>query len=340
MRILVVGKAGYIGSHTAEALARAGHEVTVLDTLRRGHSWAVRWGDLIEMDLADCEGLRRTFERRGIDAVLHCAALAYVEESIAAPAEYFRNNAVGTLNLLDAMREGGTSRIVFSSSCATYGNPERTPIDENHPQRPLSPYGRSKLAVEGVLRWHGEAYDLLWAALRYFNAAGADPDGEIGEAHDPETHIPRAIAGADGDAPPLKLLGIVYDTPDGTAVRDYIHVSDLASAHVRALKRLAAGNCVGPVNLGTGCGHLVREIVAAVERAVGRKVPVETSPRRTGDASSLVADGSRVARELGWTPQHSSLSEIVEPASDWYRHFRSPAFSARTEPISLVALSR
>ena len=323
MRVLVTGGAGYIGSHTAKELARVGYEPVVVDNFRRGHRWAVRWGPLVEIDLADLNGLRKLFEQFHIEAVVHFAASAYVEESMREPAQYFRNNVVNTLNLLDAMREGGINRIVFSSTCATYGYPERTPITEDHSQRPVNPYGESKLMVERVLSWYGHVYGLAWTALRYFNAAGADLDCEIGELHSPETHlIPRVIAAAHGDVPHLEIFGTDYQTPDGTAVRDYIHVADLASAHVKALERLAKGGAVGPINLGTGRGHSIREVIATVERLAQRKVPVVECPRRLGDPDVLVADATLAARELGWVPHHSSLDEIVQTAWRWYDRVR------------------
>ncbi|HLJ92194.1 MAG TPA: UDP-glucose 4-epimerase GalE [Gemmataceae bacterium] len=324
MRILVSGGAGYIGSHTAKELARAGYEPVVLDNLRNGHRWAVRWGPMVEMDLADREGLVGVFRRYEIGAVVHFAALAYVGESLLSPAEYFRNNVVNTLNLLDTMRGCGVNQIVFSSTCATYGNPEHLPIRENHPQRPVNPYGESKLMVERMLDWYGQAYGLAWTALRYFNAAGADPDGELGEVHDPETHIiPRAIAAALGDIPELEVFGTDYETPDGTAVRDYVHVTDLAQAHVNALERLARGAGNIALNLGTGRGHSVREVIGMVEEFGRRKVPVRNCPRRAGDPPTLVADASRAASELGWIPRHSSLPTVIETAWRWYSCFRA-----------------
>jgi UDP-arabinose 4-epimerase len=318
MQILITGGAGYVGSHTVKRLAEAGYEPVVLDNLRHGHRWAVRWGPLVEMDLGDRKGLRRVFEKYGIAAVIHLAAFAYVGESMREPAEYFRNNVVNTLNLLDAMRWGGVSRIVFSSTCATYGEPHEIPIPENHPQRPLNPYGESKLMVERLLEWYGRAYGLAWTVLRYFNAAGADPDGELGEVHDPETHlIPRAIAAAMGDLPALDVFGSDYDTPDGTAVRDYIHVTDLADAHLKALLRLNQGGCSTAFNLGTGCGHSVRAVISMVEQVGRRKVPANECPRRAGDPPMLVANPERACRELKWAPRLSSLQQIVETAWQW-----------------------
>jgi UDP-arabinose 4-epimerase len=318
MQVLITGGAGYIGSHTAKRLAQAGYEPVVLDDLRHGHRWAVRWGPLVEMDLSDRAGLAQVFREHRIAAVIHFAAFAYVGESMRAPAEYFRNNVVNTLNLLDAMRENGVGRIVFSSSCATYGKPRENPIPEDHPQQPVNPYGESKCMVERLLKWYGQAYGLAWTALRYFNAAGADPDGELGEAHDPETHlIPRAIAAAMGNLPALDLFGTDYDTPDGTAVRDYIHVTDLADAHLKALLRLHQGGRNAAFNLGTGCGYSVREVISMIEQLSGRKVPVNESPRRAGDPPMLVANSARACRELAWMPRLSSLRQIVETAWGW-----------------------
>ena len=329
MQILVAGGAGYIGSHTAKALAQAGHEPIVLDSLRKGHRWAVRWGPLLEMDLADRDALRSVFPKYRIGAVIHFAALIEAGESVREPAPYFHNNVVNTLNLLDAMREAGVNRIVFSSTAAVYGNPRHTPMPEDHPRQPVNPYGVSKLMVEQLLECYGAAYGLAWTALRYFNASGADPEGELGELHNPESHlIPRAIAAACGDLPFLQVFGRDYETPDGTAVRDYIHVSDLASAHVRALERITQGAPSGAFNLGTGHGYSVREIIAAVERAGKRKVPIQEAPRRAGDPTILVADPARAARELHWTPQHSSLDNIVETAWNWYTRYRPSAVPA------------
>lgn len=318
MKILITGGAGYIGSHTAKELSRCGCEPVVLDNLRHGHAWAVRWGPLEVVDLADRRSLDAVFDKHQFAAVIHFAAFAYVGESVQCPAEYFRNNVANTLNLLDAMRAHGVNRIVFSSTCATYGNPKRLPMGEDHPQEPVNPYGHSKLMVERILQSYERAYGLRWTALRYFNAAGADPEGEIGEYHDPETHlIPRAIAAACGETAELEVFGTDYDTADGTAIRDYIHVADLATAHVKALHRLAAGDPSVALNLGTGTGCSVKQVISAVEACSGRRVPVKLCPRREGDPPSLVADASRAAVELGWSPQHS-LQDIVETAWRWH----------------------
>src|SRR3954452_25511232 len=280
MRILVTGGAGYIGSHTAKLLAAAGHEPVIFDDLSQGHEWAVKGGPLERGSLSDPVRLAEVFAGRQIDVVVHFAANALVGESMSNPAKYFQNNTVGTLNLLNAMREAGVDTIVFSSTCATYGDPVRVPIDETHPQSPGNPYGESKLMVEKILRWYGDSYGLRWMALRYFNAAGAAPDGEIGEDHDPESHLITLVIGAAlGTRPPVKIFGTDYPTPDGTAVRDYVHVMDLADAHLRAIERLRAGTPSQAINLGTGRGHSVKEVVAAVAHISGRAVPAIESPQ-------------------------------------------------------------
>ena len=327
MRILVTGGAGFIGSHTAKALAAAGHEPVSYDNLRTGHRWAAKWGPLVERDLADADALRASIREHRIDAVIHFAASAYVGESMADPSGYFRNNLVNTLGLLDVMVEAGVKTIVFSSSCTTYGVPEHVPIGEDHPQSPASPYGESKLAVERTLRWYGQAYGIRWIALRYFNAAGADADGELGEDHNPETHlVPSAILAALGQRLPLAVFGGDYNTPDGTAVRDYVHVTDLADAHVRALGYLAEGGESGAVNLGTGRGYSVLEVIAAVEAVGGTPVPVIVSPRRDGDVPILVADPDRARQWLGWVAAQSDLCTIVRTAWDWHcSHAPGPA---------------
>jgi UDP-arabinose 4-epimerase len=324
MRVLVTGGAGYIGSHTAKLLAASGHSPIVFDDLSQGHDWAVKWGPIERGSLGDPVRLREVFARNPVDAVIHFAANALVGESMSNPTKYFRTNTVGTLNLLDAMREAGVGRIVFSSTCATYGNPVRVPIDETHPQAPVNPYGESKLMVEKILRWYGECYGLRWMALRYFNAAGADPEGEIGEDHDPETHvIPLVIGAALGTRPPVKIFGTDYGTPDGTAVRDYVHVVDLADAHLRALQRLDEGTPSQAVNLGTGTGHSVREVVTTVARTAGKAVPAEESPRRAGDPPTLVADPTRARDVLGWTCRYPELAVIVEHAWKWHTSDRT-----------------
>jgi UDP-arabinose 4-epimerase len=315
--ILIVGGAGYIGSQTAKCVAQAGLEPVVFDNLVYGHRWAVKWGPFVEGDIADGALLVDVIKRHRVEAVIHFAAYAYVGESVVHPRKYFRNNVAGTLSLLDAMLDAGVRDIVFSSTCATYGEPEGVPIDEQHPQRPVNPYGETKLAIERALHWYQRAYPLRFAALRYFNAAGADPDGQIGEDHDPETHlIPLALDAALGGRP-LEIFGTDYPTPDGTAIRDYIHVQDLADAHVAALARLRDGATGLFVNLGTGRGHSVREVIAAVEKVSGRKVPARESARRPGDPPALVADARLAADVLGWSARMSDIDTIVEHAWRW-----------------------
>ena len=316
--ILVTGGAGYVGSHACKALAKAGHRPVVYDNLSRGHREAVRWGPLVEGDLHDCGRLTAALREHRIDAVLHFAAFAYVGESVTDPERYYRNNVGGTLSLLAAMREAAVDRLVFSSTCAVYGVPESVPIRETTPKAPLNPYGETKLAIERALHWFGEGYGLRWMALRYFNAAGADPDGEIGEDHDPETHlIPLVLRAALGTGKPVGIFGTDYPTPDGTAIRDYIHVTDLADAHLRALDRLGSGDRGGALNLGTGGGCSVREVIAAVERVAGREVPSQEAARRPGDPPELVADPSLARTRLGWRPAHSDLDTIIRTALAW-----------------------
>ena len=319
MNILITGGAGYIGSHTAKAVARAGHTPVVYDSLERGHRSAVRWGPLVQADLASAETLRKTIEQFAIEAVIHFAAFIAVGESMNQPGLYFRNNFANTLNLLETMRETGVSKIVFSSTAAVYGYPHQAPIPEDHPKHPVSPYGESKLMVERALHWYGEIHGLHSVALRYFNAAGADPDGEIGELHHPETHlIPLALAAANGDLAQLHIYGSDYETEDGTAVRDYIHVTDLVAAHLKALDYLDHGGASTALNLGTGEGASVREVIRVTEQVTGRPVPVQESARRAGDPAILIADPSRARQTLDWSPVHSSLEEIVTTAWKWY----------------------
>jgi UDP-glucose-4-epimerase GalE len=319
MHVLVTGGAGYIGSHTSKALAGAGFQPVVIDDLRQGHAWAVRWGPLEKTDVGDKTALRNLFRKYSIEAVIHFAAYAYVGESMTTPNLYFQNNVVNTINLLDVMREVGVRNVVFSSTCATYGYPRRIPISEDHPQHPVSPYGESKLMVERVLHWYGLAYGLAWTALRYFNAAGADPDGELGEMHDPEPHlIPRIIAAAGGAIPCVDIYGTDYKTKDGTAVRDYIHVTDLAAAHVLALRYLLSGGEAAAFNLGVGSGYSVREVISTVERVSGHKVSIMESPRRPGDPPALIADATKASQILRWRPGCSSLDSIIETAWRWH----------------------
>jgi UDP-glucose-4-epimerase GalE len=318
MKVLVTGGAGYIGSHTAKELVHDGHEVVVLDNFSTGHRWAVKWGELVEGDVGDAALVARTLRRCGIDAVVHFAASSYVGESMVEPRKYFRNNVVNTIGLLDGMLAAGVTRIVFSSTCATYGIPEQLHLTEEHPQKPVNPYGESKLFIEKMLGWYALAYGFTYAALRYFNAAGADAEHELGEDHFPETHlIPLVIEAALGRRSTVDIFGADYPTPDGTAIRDYIHVTDLARAHVLALRQLEAGNSV-LLNLGTGRGYSVREVIAAVQTATGRTVPARETPRRAGDPAVLVAAAGRAATVLGWQPKCSELKEIVRTAFDWH----------------------
>jgi UDP-glucose-4-epimerase GalE len=318
-KILVTGGAGYIGSHACKALARAGYEPVAYDNLVRGHQAAVRWGPLIEGDLADRDLLSTTIRRHQIAAVMHFAAFAYVEESVRHPELYFRNNVANTFGLFETMLAENVAEIVFSSTCATYGVPECMPIREDAPQRPVNPYGEGKLMVERALHWLDAARRLRYVSLRYFNAAGADPEGEAGEEHDPETHlIPLILDAALKRRPHIAIYGTDYPTPDGSAVRDYIHVTDLAAAHVRALDYLRRGGVSAALNLGTGQGHSVRETIAAAERVTGLAIPQQEAPRRAGDPPILVADPSRARATLGWQPSHSDLDTIIATAWAWH----------------------
>ncbi|MFI5179247.1 MAG: UDP-glucose 4-epimerase GalE, partial [Vicinamibacterales bacterium] len=299
--MLVTGGAGYIGSHAAKALARAGYRVVVYDNLVAGHRGAVKYGELVEGDVADTREVTEVLRRHEIVAVMHFAAFLDVGESVRDPVRYYRNNVVGTLGVLEAMADAAVQYFVFSSTCATYGEPLETPIAETHPQHPINSYGETKLAVERALPHFERAYGIHSAALRYFNASGADPDGELGEDHSPEIHvIPRAIEAATG-GPGLQVFGDDYPTPDGTCLRDYIHVSDLAAAHLRALDRLASGGASSAYNLGTGRPHSVREVIDAVQRVTKRTVPWTLAPRRPGDPAALFAAPGKAHAGLGWT---------------------------------------
>jgi UDP-glucose 4-epimerase len=319
LNILITGGAGYVGSHAARWLQRAGHEIWVYDNLSRGHRAAVPAGRLIEGELADTAKLAGTMVAKQIDAVMHFAAFALVGESVSNPALYYRNNVLGSLSLLEAMRASGVRRIVFSSTTATYGEPEKMPIREDFPQKPINPYGFSKLAVEHALADYAHAYGFGYAALRYFNAAGATPDGDLGEDHDPESHlIPIVLQVALGQREKITILGADYPTPDGTCIRDYIHVDDLASAHLAALGKLEEG--VGlKLNLGTGRGTSVRGVIEACRRVTGHPIPAEDGPRRPGDPPELVADSSLAQNTLGWKPQYMEIGPIVETAWKWHQ---------------------
>lgn len=315
--VLVVGGAGYIGSHMVRALAEAGRGACVLDDLSTGHRDAVGVA-LVEAGLEDAAAVSRAVAASSAGAAMHFASFIQVGESVAAPAKYYANNVANTVSLLNALCEAGVRRFIFSSSAAVYGEPERSPLPESHPTRPVNPYGRTKLMVEQMLPDYGRAYGLEWVALRYFNAAGAHPDATLGERHDPETHlIPLALRAASGRLPALTVFGTDYPTPDGTCIRDYVHVMDLAQAHLLALEHLERGGESRAFNLGNGGGFSVKQVIDSVERVTGRKVPVEYGPRRAGDPAALVADASAAKSVLGWRPRFADLDTIVAHAWTW-----------------------
>jgi UDP-glucose-4-epimerase GalE len=319
MRILVTGGAGYIGSHAVRLFVERGHDVWIYDNLSTGHRAAVPGDRLLIGDLSEEARLDHALLAHRVEAVVHFAACALVGESVEKPALYYQNNLVNTLRLLDAMHRHKIGRIVFSSTCATYGVPQQVPITEDEPQKPINPYGNSKLAVERALADYSAAYGWGFAALRYFNAAGAHPDGTIGEDHDPETHlIPLVLQAILGVRPAITIFGTDYPTPDGTCIRDYIHVDDLAEAHLLALEALGPGKQLR-CNLGTGRGYSVREVIRAAEEVTGKSVPVREGPRRPGDPPSLVAAAEKAQRELGWRPGYTDLRSIVETAWNWHR---------------------
>jgi UDP-glucose-4-epimerase GalE len=318
-RVLVTGGAGYIGSHAAKALKRDGYEVVVYDNFLAGHREAVRYGELVEGDVTDVSAVRDALRRYQISAVMHFAALLDVGASVRDPINYYRTNVGGALSVLEAMVSESVGFFVFSSTCAIYGEPKETPLAETHPQNPINSYGETKLAVERALPHFERAYGTRSVALRYFNAAGADPDGEIGEDHSPEIHlIPRAIEAASG-GPGLQLFGDDYPTPDGTCLRDYIHVSDLADAHVKALEAIVETGKTTAYNLGTGRPHSVKEVITAVERVMGRKVPWTLGPRRAGDPAILYAAPQKAQDELHWTPRFMDIEPIVRTAWAWHQ---------------------
>jgi UDP-arabinose 4-epimerase len=317
MKVLVTGGAGYIGSHTCKALASAGHVPVAFDNLSRGHRWAVKWGPLVYGDVRDTNEVRKAIEAHDIDAVIHFAAFAYVGESVEDPNQYYQNNVGGLLSILDAMVSCGVHRIVFSSTCAVYGIPESLPIAETTLCSPINPYGRTKLMCEHILADHASAYELGSIALRYFNAAGGDSEGDIGEAHDPETHlIPLILQAAAGMRDEIRVMGDDYDTRDGTCIRDYIHVTDLADAHVRALHECEPG-VSDAINLGTGAGFSVNEIIEAVRSVTQRDFRVVIAPRRPGDPPSLIASPAKAEAKLGWRASHSNLNNIIQTAWSW-----------------------
>jgi UDP-arabinose 4-epimerase len=321
-RVLIAGGAGYIGAHAAKALSLAGREPVVFDNFSTGHAHSVRWGPAVNGDIRNADQVRAAIRQYKPDAVMHFAARIEVGEGEKDPLGFYDNNVAGALNLVQVMLEEGVDKFVFSSTCAIYGDPERLPLTEDLPKRPVSVYGRTKLMVERMLEDISRAQGLKFAALRYFNASGADIDGEIGEEHEPETHlIPNAIKAAIGMGGPMKLFGTDYPTPDGTCLRDYIHVTDLAEAHILAADRLSEGAENLQLNLGTGQGRTVLEVLRAVERATGRKVPYDVNPRRPGDAVALYADTTKVRDVLGWTPRLSDIDTIVSSA--WAFHRRA-----------------
>lgn len=319
MAILVCGGAGYIGSHINKQLHQEGYETVVFDNLVYGHREAVKWGTFEQGDLSRIEEIERVFEKYSIEAVFHFAAYAYVGESVTEPEKYYYNNVVNTLNLLKVMRKYGCNRIIFSSTCATYGEPECVPITEDMPQNPINPYGATKLMMERIFKDYHMAYGLEFVVLRYFNAAGADPEGEIGESHNPETHIiPLVLDAASGRREEIKVFGTDYDTEDGSCVRDYIHVYDLATAHLLALHYLEQGEESDFFNLGNEHGTSVLQVIESVRKVTGREFKVTLAARRPGDPAKLVGSSQKAQRILGWTPVYGEIDKIVEHAWKWH----------------------
>lgn len=316
--ILVVGGAGYIGSHTVKYLMKNGYNTVVVDNLVYGHREAVLTPNFEKIDLCDKEGLDKVFKKYKIDAVIHFAAYTYVGESVTKPQKYYWNNVVNTLNLLDVMKENDVKNIVFSSTCATYGNPQYTPMDEKHPQAPINPYGKTKFMMEQIMEDYDTAYGLKYVALRYFNAAGCDKDGELGESHDPETHlIPLVLKAIKGERDSITVFGTDYETDDGTCIRDYIHVEDLADAHMKAVEYLFDNQKSNCINLGTGIGNSVKEIITASEEVTGKKVPVVYGERRAGDPAKLFAVNEKAKAVLNWNPKYTDIKEIIKTAWTW-----------------------
>ncbi len=316
--ILVTGGAGYIGAHACKALAEAGYMPVAFDNLVYGHRQSVKWGPLEEGDIGDRRRLETVLKKYNPTAVMHFAAYAYVGESVENPAKYYRNNVSGTLALLESLKNFGIDKIIFSSTCATYGMPKQMPIGEDHPQYPINPYGRSKLMIEWILRDFAAAYDLKFISLRYFNAAGADPDAEIGEDHTPETHlIPLVLDTALDRRNHLEIFGTDYDTPDGTCIRDYIHVTDLADAHLRALEYLRDGGESNVFNLGNGNGFSVREVISAARELTGRDITCVESERRPGDPPVLIGSSEKIRKTLSWNPVFTTIEAIIETAWRW-----------------------
>lgn len=321
MAILVCGGAGYIGSHINKLLAQRGYETVVLDNLIYGHREAVKWGTFEQGDLKNPQDLERIFQKYDIEVVFHFVAYAYVGESVQDPEKYYYNNVANTLNLLRAMRQHGCNTIIFSSTCATYGIPKTVPITEDMPQKPINPYGVTKLMVERIFRDYAQAYGLKFVVLRYFNAAGADPEGEVGESHDPETHIiPLILDAATGKRPDIKVFGTDYPTPDGSCVRDYIHVTDLATAHLLAMEYLQRGGKSDFFNLGNSMGTSVLELIAAARRVTGKEFIVTPAPRRAGDPAILIGSSEKAQRVLGWMPKYADINTIICHAWRWHEN--------------------
>lgn len=318
--ILIVGGAGYIGSHVNKQLNLQGYETVVFDNLSYGHRDFVKWGTFEQGDLGNVHDIRKVFKKYTIDAVMHFAAFTYVGESVEDPQKYYLNNLRNTLNLLEVMLAENVKTMVFSSTCATYGEPQEIPITEDHPQNPVNPYGRGKLMVEEILQDYSRAYDLRYASLRYFNAAGADPDGEIGELHQPETHlIPLILDAASGKRDNIQIFGTDYPTPDGTCIRDYIHVLDLADAHIKALKYLKKDGKSDVFNLGNGQGFSVREVIQTAQEVTEKKINAVETERRPGDPPILVGSSEKAQKILGWQPRYADLSLILQTAWDWHQ---------------------
>ena len=316
--ILVTGGAGYIGSHAVKELRTQGLVSLVYDNLSTGHQWAVKKDELIKGDLGDISQLQQILRQKNPVAIMHFAASSLVSESVERPEFYFRNNVINTLNLLEAMLASGVKYFIFSSSAAVYGNPHHIPIPEDHPLEPVNPYGEGKVFVEKALSWYGKIHGLKYVSLRYFNAAGADPEGELGETHDPETHlIPRILEVALDKRPSIEIYGIDYDTVDGTCIRDYIHVSDLAQAHILALEALLNGHSSRIYNLGNERGFSVRDVIEAAREVTGHPIPIKESPRRPGDPPVLVASSDRIKKELAWKPRYDDLKTVIETAWKW-----------------------
>jgi UDP-glucose-4-epimerase GalE len=324
LNILVTGGAGYIGSHTCKLLAANRHHPITLDNLSRGHRQAVKWGPFECGDIADREWVRSVLEQYRPAALMHFAAFAYVGESVENPILYYRNNVAGSVALLETLVKFGPIPVIFSSSCVTYGIPLRLPIAEDHPQNPINPYGQSKRVVENMLEDLGRAHGLPWVSLRYFNAAGCDPEGDVGEVHDPETHLIPLVLRAARDGSAVRILGTDYDTPDGTCIRDYVHVNDIADAHLRALDYLMAGGESRAFNLANARGHSVRDVVATAERVTGKSIATENAPRRPGDPPILIGSADRARTLLGWKPVRSELEVQIADAWKWIKRGAAP----------------